>query len=274
MASRQTGTDPKSRWEQLNGRYLHGDERACRDLASRLAYRAQLTVHEGHPDLGPGVYLRRGPGWYDLAVDAYALLRESGAFGHLAGLVPRTCAAPEPILRAWLTGASQEPDSLGQPIADLLHLGDAFSTVNDTTAADHLNMLIQAGQQYAVFGHPAHLISLAHTGTTGLVRIVVDTPHGPALASAPLPVGELLPLEGSGVDAAIAALTAVASRVNILFVDHARAAWTHPPGHLPDHIPPRPSRPFPALGHEEPTTPPPAEGTAISPIQPHQHRSR
>ena len=267
-----TGPDPVAAWRELKGRALPADERACRDLASRLAYRALLVARAGHPDLNPDGFLRAGRGWHHLAWSAYTLLRESAAFAHLAGQRPRACAAAEPILRAWLTGTSTEPDTHGQPIAALLHVGDAFTTLNDTTAADHLGTLIRAGQEYAVFGVPGHTISLAHDADhPELVRIVVEPPHGPALATPPQPVADLLPTELSGVDGAVAALTAVAARVNALLVDHARAAFTHPPGHPSDPGLTRPARPFPALTVIEPApTPPPSVSAPPNPAPPAQ----
>jgi hypothetical protein len=258
-----TGSDPAAAWRELKGRALPADEHACRDLASRLAYRALLIARDGHPDLNPDAFLRVGRGWHHLAWSAYTLLQEAGAFAHLAGQRPRACAAVEPILRAWLTGTSTEPDTHGQPIAALLHVGDAFTTLNDTTAADHLATLIRAGQDYAVFGVPGHTISLAHSADgPGLVRIVVDPPHGPALATAPVAVTELMPTEVSGVDGAVAALVAVAARVTTLLVDHTRAAYTHPPGHPPEVGPSRPARPFPALTQTRLAPTPPAATSA------------
>ena len=274
-----TGPDPGAAWRELKGRALPADERACADLASRLAYRTLLIARAGHPDLNPDGHLRAGRGWHHLAWSAYNLLRESAAFAHLAGLRPRSCAAAEPILQAWLTGTSTEPDTHGQPIAALLHVGDAFTTLNDTTAADHLGTLIRAGQEYAVFGVPDHTISLAHSGDhPGLVRIIVEPPHGPALATPPLPVVDLLPTDASGRDGAVAALTAVAARVNALFVDHARAAFTHPPGHLSDPEQARPARPFPSLTLNAPPTPSPPAPAPTDPAPPaqppHQNHGR
>ena len=169
------------------------------------------------------------------------------------------------MLRAWLTGTSTEADTHGQPITALLHVGDAFTTLNDTTTADHLATLIRAGQEYAVFGVPGDTISLTHSAEgPGLVRIVVDPPHGPALATAPVAVTELMPTELSGVDGAVAALMAVASRVNTLLVEHARAAFTHPPAPLATDPTARPARPFPALTL---TDPPPTAPPAATPAE-------
>ena len=62
-------------WRELKGRALPADEHACRDLASRLAYRSLLIVRDGHPDLNPDAFLRAGRGWHHLAWSAYTLLR-------------------------------------------------------------------------------------------------------------------------------------------------------------------------------------------------------
>ena len=261
------GPDPVAAWRQLKGRALPADERACADLASRLAYRGLLIARAGHPDLDPALSLRAGRGWHHLAWSAYTLLRDSGAFAHLAGLAPRACAAAEPILRAWLSGTSTEADTHGQPIAALLHVGDAFTTLNDTTAADHLATLIHAGQDYAVFGVPGHTISLAHSADgPGQVRIVVEPPHGPTLATACVATSDLMPADLSGVDGAVAALVTVAARVNALLVEHARAAFTHPPGHPTESATARPARPFPALTLAEP--PPARTPSAATPADP------
>ena len=259
-------------WQQLNSRALTPDEQACLDAAARQADRALIVLAEDQPGHDP--HLHRGAGWHRLALSTYQLLCDSHAYGHLAGQTHMTCVVHEPILRAWLTGTSIEPDTQGRRIADLLHVDDAFTTVNDTTRADFLATLLRSAQEYNAFGVDGHTIGLVReSGGDGTerLRLVVDPPHGPALASAPLGPAELLGPEPSGVDGAVAAIVVIAGRVNDLFAEHAHAAWTHPsPAPRPDL--PRRARPFPALDPAARAllTQPPPQPTPPTPSRKHR----
>ncbi len=269
-----TTGDPTVAWRTLADADLTADERACLDAATRLADRALIVLAEEKSDRHRGPHLHRGAGWHRLALSTYQLLRESNAYGHLASQTQRTCVVHEPILRAWLTGTSIEPDTRGRCIADLLRVDDAFTAVNDTTRADFLATLLRSAQDYNAFGVDGHNIGLVRAGGDDgaeRVRVVVDAPYGPALASTPLGATDLLDPDASGIDGAIAALTRIAHRVNDLFGDHAHAAWHHPPL-APQPGQPRRARPFPAL---DPTaraalTQPPPQPTQATPRSRHR----
>jgi hypothetical protein len=233
-------TDATRAWAALRQRAHTDEERACIAAATRQADRVWISLHGG--TLGPktpSVPLRNAA-WHRLALSQFELLRESGAYGHLAQLRPFVCAAVEPVIAAWLNSPASdvtEPtsDSPGAPetIADHYHVGDAVNRINGDTQLSHLSTLLNAAQDAGVFGVPRHRVELVaaagHRVAGTVARVVVDTPSGLALASEPLELGALIHGDATGVDGATAALRRVAAIATSLFAAHARAVWESPP---------------------------------------------
>jgi hypothetical protein len=253
-------TSATADWEHLRQSARAAEEHACLTAAAAHADRAWILLHDS--TLGPAAtpIPPRGKPWQRLAVAFYDVLRTSGAYAHLANHRPWACAAAQPVLSAWLASTDPTVDG-GVTVAQRLGVGDGFSDINTDTQLAYLSTLVEAAQDAAVFGVPAHRVSLAAT-TDALTRIVVDPPHGPALATAPLPLLDLLPANESGVDGATAALRRVADAVTDLFRQQAHTVWTSPPPN------PHAQRAFPELHLEAaPSVGSPTTGNGNGPAQ-------
>ena len=276
-------SNPTAAWADVQQQAHTDEERACIAAATRQADRAWIALHTKRLDVGEATatVTRRDVDWHRLALSAYEVLRSSGAYGHLAQIRPWACAAAEPVLAAWLRSpAPHQPDADDSDhpvtVAQRLGVGDAVHLINGDTQVAHLSTLLNAAQDAAVFGVPRHRVELvtaaaAHDAHT-VVRVVVDTPTGVALASEPLELEVLVEPEATGVDAATAALRRVADVATSLFASHARAVWQAPPP-MPtlDRAVTPTGRAFPELRlHQRaappvPPTPAPGPGPAIAP---------
>jgi hypothetical protein len=265
------GTDPARVWNDLRAGAHNDAERTCLAAAARQADRTWVAAAEGHIDLAAVVELRRDAGWHRLALSAYGILHDSGAYGHLANRHPFACAAAEEVIRAWLCTPTDD---------DMVLMDDlrfrAGLDVFEPGTGDLLTVLIDAAQTARVFGVPAHRVEVCHAGTRDgveSVRLVVDPPTGPALASPPQPLTGLFDPDATALDAAVTALTRTARIVSGLFREHADAVWdTPPPMPVPDRAATPAARAFPEL-HLGQSPPPPAEpAEPVTPPGPRRHR--
>jgi hypothetical protein len=262
--------DPAAAWAEVQQRARTDEPRACVAAASRQADRIWIAMHSGRLTVSKptATVPARNADWHRLALSGYEVLRESGAYAHLAQVRPWACAAAEPILAAWLHGPTpSQPgdegatDAPAATVAQRLGVGDAIHLINGDTQAAHLSALLDAAQDAAVFGIPGHRVELvtanrAHPVET-VVRVVVEMPSGAALASEPLELGILVDAEATGVDAATAALRRVADVATDLFGDYARAVWQAPPPMPTVDLAASPAgRAFPELVGHQPAEPP------------------
>ena len=120
-------------------------------------------------------------------------------------------------------------------------------------------------------GHRVDLVSApGQFDTDTVVRVVLDPPGGPALASQPLDLAVLIDANAAGVDGATATLRRIAGIVTALFTAQAQAVWDTPP---PMPVQSRDATPvgraFPQLRLDQraapPSTPPPLHGPATNP---------
>src|SRR5258705_8022073 len=105
-------TNATRAWAALRRRAHTDEERACIAAATRQTDRVWIALHGG--TLGPKTPIvpSRNAAWYRVALSEFELLRESGAYGHLAQLRPLACAAVEPAIVAWLNSPALETDDL------------------------------------------------------------------------------------------------------------------------------------------------------------------
>jgi hypothetical protein len=278
-------TNATRAWAALRQRAHTDEERACIAAATHQADRVWIALHSG--TLGPKAPTMpsRNAAWHRVALSEFELLRESGAYGHLAQLRPWACAAVEPVIAAWLNSPapvdSADPTSAADAgpsvtVADRYGVGEAVNRINGDTQLSHLSTLLNAAQDAGVFGVPQHRVELVaaagHRVAGTVARVVVDTPGGLALASEPLELAVLIDSDATGVDGATAALRRVADIATGLFVTHARAVWASPPP-IPtlDRAATPVGRAFPELSlHRRaapPRSPTPAPGPAPA-VQP------
>ena len=213
--------------------------------------------------------LRRDTGWHRLALSAYGILHDSGAYGHLAQRHPLACAAPEEVIRAWL----RTPAHDDLVLIDDLRFSAGVDVFEPATSA-LLTILIDAAQTARVFGVPAHRVEACHAGTrdgVDTIRLIVDPPTGPALASPPQPLTDLFDPDTTALDEAVTALTRCARIVTGLFREHADAVWDNPPP-MPDRAATPAARAFPELHLGQSPAPPGAPGEPVTPTGPHRHR--
>src|SRR5262245_7648409 len=138
-------SEPTAAWADLQ-RHAHSDEeRACLAAATRQADRVWIALHTARLDLGhqaPTVPVRDAD-WRRLAISAYEVLRESGAYGHLAQIRTWACAAAEPIIAAWLNSPANPdqtgPDQATSTVAQRLGVGDPVNLINGDTQVAHLS---------------------------------------------------------------------------------------------------------------------------------------
>jgi hypothetical protein len=233
-------TNATRAWAALRQRAHTDEERACIAAATRQADRVWIALHGG--TLGPKTpsVPSRNAAWHRVALSEFELLRESGAYGHLAQLRPFACAAVEPAIAAWLNSPASDTDDrtsdgacAGETVADRYGVGDAVNRINGDTQLSHLSTLLSAAQDTGVLGVPRHRVELVaaagHRVAGTVARVVVDTPGGLALASEPLELGVLIDADATGVDGATVALRRVAAIATSLFAAHARAVWESPP---------------------------------------------
>jgi hypothetical protein len=233
-------TNATRAWAALRKHAHTDEERACIAAATRQADRVWIALHGG--TLGPKTpsVPARNAAWHRVALSEFELLRESGAYGHLAQLRPLVCAAVEAAIAAWLNSPASDTadpasDSVRaeKTVADRYGVGDAVNRINGDTQLSHLSTLLNAAQDAGVFGVPRHRVELVaaagHRVAGTVARVVVDTPSGLALASEPLEMGVLIDGDATGVDGATAALRRVAEIATSLFATHARAVWEAPP---------------------------------------------
>jgi len=241
-------TRPSKVWADLVRHASTDEERACLAAATKQADRVWVALHTpnllhlaaaiiGNDGQATRPVPNRNADWHRLALSAYEVLRASAAYGHLARLRPLSCSAAEPVLAEWLSSPAPprpgEPNNPTQTVAQLLGVDDAVHRINGDTVAAHLSTLVSAAQDAAVFGIPRHRVELVtapgtHDAGT-VVRVLVDTPHGLALASEPMQLQVLIDPDATGIDAATAALRRVADVATGLFATHARAVWNDPP---------------------------------------------
>ncbi|MDT5027811.1 MAG: hypothetical protein QOE61_4237 [Micromonosporaceae bacterium] len=262
-------TDPIRAWTRLRQQASTDEQRACIAAATRQADRVWIALHNGQ--LGPATATvpPRDAGWYRLALSAFEVLTASAAYRHLARHQPWACAAAEPIIASWLSQPAGQP--IGQTaattsgatsvtMAQRLGIDDEIWPINADTQLDHLSTLVNVAQDAHVFGVPGHRIGLVrdahhHNGAT-VVRLVVDAPRGPALASDPLHLAVLIDPDSRGIDAATAALRRVADIVTDMFISQARAVWNMPPPMPVDNRADTPTgRAFPELRLDQQAAP-------------------
>jgi hypothetical protein len=279
-------TNPTLAWATLRDTVATDEQRACMAAASRQADRTWIALHDGQ--LGPATIPvpPRNAAWHRLALSAYEVLIGSAAYRHLARHRPWVCAAAEPVITAWLNrpatqtpvpASEQAADPVPVTMAQRLGVDDAIWTINADTQLAHLSTLVNAAQDAHVFGVPGHRIGLArdvhhHDGDT-VVRLVVDAPDGPALASEPLHLAVLVHPDNRGIDAATETLRRVADIVTDLFTDQARALWVVPPPPPVDNrADTATGRAFPELRLDQSTPPPqsptPPPGLPVPPRGP------
>jgi hypothetical protein len=267
-------TRPTAVWNELTRNAGTDEERACIAAATRQADRVWVALHTPRllklaipTDGGQAgrTVPARNADWHRLALSAYEVLRVSAAYGHLAQLRPLVCAAVEPVLTQWLN--SPDPASPADQsgarvnVAQRLGIGDAVHQINGDTQAAHLSTVVAAAQDAAVFGvarHRVELVTAPGTSDAGpVVRVVVDTPHGLALASQPMQLGVLVDPTARGIDAATAALRRVADVVTGLFERHSSSVWHSPPP-IPtlDRATSPTARAFPKLRLDQQAAPP------------------
>jgi hypothetical protein len=227
-------------WRALRDAAADEQQHACLAAAARQADRVWILLHNG--ELGPAtdVLPARGHQWHRLALAFHGVLRDSGAYAHLAHTRPRACAAAEPVIAQWLNSGDPQNPAEDGTVAMRLGIGDAFHRVNADTQVAYLSTLVSAAQEAGVFGVPEHWVDVVMAaGSEGMIRAVVDGPDGPALASSPIPLAELIGTTGDGIVAATAALHRIAETVTDLFSQFSQAVWHSPPPH------PAPGRAFP-----------------------------
>jgi hypothetical protein len=215
-------------WVELRDHASTAEERACVAAATRQTDRVWIALHSGKLGRPATGVPPRSAAWYRLALSQYEVLRTTGAYRHLAQVRTWACAAAEPVIAAWLNGPTDDGT-----VAERLGVEDQVHLINDDTQIAYLSTLLNAAQDAAVFGVPGHRVELVRTATDPehgpAVRVLVDTPSGPAMASEPLQLAVLIDPAAAGVEAATAALRRVADITTNLFTAHADAVWHHPP---------------------------------------------
>jgi hypothetical protein len=278
-------TNPATAWAELRATAQRDDTRACLAAAERQADRVWIALHTGRlsVDVPATTVPARNADWYRLALSAYDVMHDAGAYRHLGHLQPRACAAAQPILEAWLNGPApshadrQGPHGVPETVAESLGVGHAVHHINAETHIAHLSTVVNAAQDAGVFGLPDHFVDLvtspASSSTTPALRVVVDAPSGAAYASEPIELDTLLSPNRSGVEAITTALRRVADAATEALARHARAGRQAPPAEPRlDRVDGPTSRAFPELRvpapMPQPDQPPSPDRGSLSPLGP------
>jgi hypothetical protein len=255
--------DAARAWTALTGQAKTPQQRACLATATAVTDRLWVLVHDGSLAGAVDVIPPRDGQWCRLALSTYDHLLSASAYAQLAHARPYTCAAVDTAIDAWLrsTADAAPGDAPAATVAE--HLGITDSTA--TEPGRWLSTVVNAAQDARVFGVANHRIDILlgpGADATRTVRVLVEPPHGPVLASPPVSLADLAGPHTAGIGSAVAALTGLGPVVDELFTAQQSATWHHPPPH-PDADEQRPGPGFPKL-HEVAAAAPPR----IDPDQP------
>jgi hypothetical protein len=205
---------PADRWGLIfygSGLYRRAHTRQEWAQIAEATRTADLVHHKG---------IRGDDAWCTIAVDTFTRLDHAGAYRDLEhGDTPRW-HADEHLIRAWL----------GAPIIPAHARQDTILTASGWQHALHprrrvdpadLTLLVDLAQDAGVVGEPQHEVSLLRWVRDGGFRddsflVLVWRPGGPALASGPVPLAQLIGAGGSATDRAVALLSGVATVANRL----------------------------------------------------------
>jgi hypothetical protein len=213
--------------------------------------------------------IRGGEDWCRLAITALESPQIAARSKHHPATLPDRCLADADLLRAWLNAPHAYADPVVATNADALSLVD-WAEASEDSAHRAVDNVLTAAQDVGVYGvsdFRIELHRLIDADSMDIGHLVVLRPDfGPGLASAPLPLGELVPGQRAKVAGAVSVLTAIATIVNDTLDLRDTAATTRDrssallPAQTDGHTATR-TQPFPSLS----ATTDPARAAAAGP---------